>query len=141
MKLFGVLSASVLIFFGNGCRKQIQKLKEEKLIDIVTNGRWKVVQYLEANKMDTITYIFNNYEFQFFENKKIIAFEGNVEKQTGSFNYDLNARTIVAAFDNATYPLFKLNGTWKIKDSGENYVEAEQTVEGSLHFLELQKKE
>jgi hypothetical protein len=130
----------LLLPFLGGCKKILDKAEDaqqQAAIDIVTNGRWKMVAF-STGTTDQLA-LFNGYLFQFNTNQTIDAYQGNTIVQSGSFIYDLNARTISSGFTTTTEPLVLLNGTFHITDSGTDFVKAEMTVNSELRRLHMIK--
>src|ERR1700754_4607144 len=106
------------------CKKLIEKKQRNAIIDAMTNGRWLVEQYFE--KDSNITYVFLNYEFQFYENGEVKGMVGT-NVANGTWVADTDKYTITSEFPAAGEPLVKLNFTWAIKDSYWDFVKAEAT--------------
>lgn len=120
-----------------GCAKTIEQIQERKVIDAITNGQWHLTSFIKAG--NDITADFAPYRFQFHENNTIEAIkDGNVQN-TGSWEADVNARSITSSFPGAATPVSLLNGTWKISNNSWTFVEASQTVNNELMTLRLEK--
>ena len=119
------LSALVLfVMFSISCKKFIRQQEEKAVMAIITNGFWHVEQYLQ-NDSD-ITATFSGYLFKFDADGKVTGTKDNVS-QTGVWSPNVDARTITSNFPSATPPVSLLNGIWKIKDSGSDFVLATYT--------------
>lgn len=129
--------AAVFLTGMPGCKKTVDKKIENYIIDIMTDGRWYMYKY-EENGVD-ITYEFNGYEFQFYENETVDGFLNNVATR-GTWKGDLSNLSMTAEFPTAGFPLKKLNATWKITDSYLNAVFAESTTGMVVSKMELVKK-
>jgi hypothetical protein len=130
----------LLLPFLGGCKKVLDKVddaQQQAAIDIVTNGRWKMVSFSTGTN-DQLA-LFNGYLFQFNTNQTVDAYQGNTLVMSGTFVYDLNARTITSGFNTTTEPLVLLNGTYRVTDSGSDFVKAEMTVNGALRKLHMIK--
>jgi len=125
-----------LITYPSSCKKYIQHQEENALINLVTNGTWRVSRY--QDHQTDITASFTGYVFQFRSNGTV---DGVIGAQTtaGTWSADVNARTIQSDFPNAADPLKKLNYTWKVTDSYSDSVSARTLVDSVYNFLELHK--
>jgi hypothetical protein len=135
-----ILLLLLLLPFLGGCKKVLDKVEDaqqQAAIDIVTNGRWKMVAFSTGTN-DQLA-LFNGYLFQFNANQTVDAYQGNTLVMNGTFIYDLNARTITSGFNTTSEPLVLLNGTFRITDSGTDFVKAEMTVNGALRSLHMVK--
>jgi hypothetical protein len=106
-------------------------------MDVITNGVWIVQQYIEGP--NNISSQFLNYTFQFYANGTVT---GNIDSSatSGTWAGNISDYTITSEFPSAGDPLKKLNGVWKIKDSGLDFVKAEMTTSAGLCRLSLVKK-
>lgn len=120
------------------CKKAIENKQREILVDAITNGQWRVHQFIE-NAVD-ITGQFNGYTFQFEEHGAVHALYVGSVYADGLWTGDANNYTITSQFPTANDPIKKLNGTWKLTDSYWDYVEAEMNVAGGKNVLHLIKK-
>ena len=132
-----VLVICLLIISFTSCKKAIDKVKENAVIDIMVTGQWYVAKYLKAST--DVTADFSGYKFQFYENRTVNAFKNSVVEKTGTWDGNANDLTITSQFTNATYPLNLLNGTFKWTDSGDNFVVANATINGEYRWLRLQR--
>jgi len=132
-----ILAIILISFAFTSCKKAIENIQEDALIQIMTNGQWSVTSYKKG--MDDITADFSGYKFQFKSNRTVDAIKNNIVEKTGTWDGNAYNRSITSNFANATSPLLFLNGTFNITDSGLNYVEANQTVNGEVRTLRLDK--
>ncbi|MFN2440271.1 MAG: hypothetical protein ABR503_13795 [Chitinophagaceae bacterium] len=132
-----ILAFILFAFAFTSCKKTVENAQEDALIQIMTNGQWSVTSYHKGN--DTVTADFSGYKFQFRSNKTVEAIKNNSIEKTGTWEGNALARSIFSNFANAAHPLLLLNGTFIITDSGLTYVEANQTVNGELRRLRLDK--
>jgi len=126
------------LFAGLSCKKAIEKIQEEKVIEAMTTGLWKVTSYTMGGMNHTSD--FAPYLFQFKNNNTVDAINNGTVEKSGSWAGDPNARTITSQFQNANATLTLLNGTWNITRNSWTYVEARQMVNGSEHTLRLDKQ-
>jgi hypothetical protein len=125
----------ILLSFLCGCSKE--QLVKNAVIDAMTSGQWKVVNFKNDNT--DITSEFASYTFQFKENLTVDAINNAALETTGTWTADGNARTISSTFNNANATITLLNGTWQITDNSWTYVVASQSVNGTIRSLRLEK--
>jgi hypothetical protein len=119
-----------------GCKKE--KKAENLVVQAMVNGQWKVTNFTKG-AIDKTT-DFGPYKFQFKTNFTVDAINNGTVEETGSWNADASAQTITSDFANAISPLALLNGTWKITNNSWTWVEANQTANGELLNLRLDKQ-
>ncbi|RYZ23341.1 MAG: hypothetical protein EOO16_05515 [Chitinophagaceae bacterium] len=130
----------VMLPFLGGCKKIVEKIadaQEQAAVDVVTNGRWKMVAF-STGTTDQLP-LFNNYLFQFNANQTVDAYQGSTLVMSGTFIYDIPGRTITSGFNTTSEPLSLLNGTFRVTDSGLDFVKAEMTVNGETRRLHMIK--
>jgi hypothetical protein len=126
-----------LVFFIAGCKKAIEKMKEDAVISAMTDGQWVITSFV--NDGSVITSDFKGYKFQYYSNKTVDAIkDGNVE-MTGTWEGDPTAMTITANFLNATQPLSLINGSWHIDNNSWTFVVATQSSGSVVKKLRLEK--
>lgn len=125
----------ILLSFLCGCSKE--QLVKNAVIDAMTSGQWKVVNFKNDNS--DISSEFAAYKFQFKENLTVDAINNTSVETTGTWTADGNARTISSTFNNANATITLLNGTWQITDNSWTYVVASQSVNGTIRSLRLEK--
>lgn len=131
-----VLVLCLSLTLSSSCKKAIEDTKKSFVLNVITDGQWYVTSYDEAGTL--ITSQFNGYTFQFFEDERIIAYKG-ASSQQGTWSGNIADYSITSNFVDAEEPVSKLNGTWELKDSGDNFVVAERdTAQGKLK-LRLEK--
>jgi hypothetical protein len=136
MHRLGIIT--ILLLLLTGCRKTIDQVQEDKLMEVITNGRWKVTAFTKGNTI--ITADFAAYLFQFQANNTVDAYNNGTVEKTGMWKDDIAAYTITSTFANAQYPLTLLNGVWKISNTHLTFVEASQTSNGEVYTLRLDKQ-
>jgi hypothetical protein len=132
-------SFALIILLGLfGCKKQIEKIQTDLVVQAMTTGQWKMVSFV--NGSTDITNDFAPYAFQFKTDFTVDAIKSSSVETTGTWNADANAKTITSNFSTqANNPLPFLNGTWKITNNSWTFVEANMTVNGVLRTLRLEK--
>lgn len=136
-KLSFVTLCSFLLVLNLSCKKAVQNKQEDLIVKAITDGIWKVDQYLEAST--DITSDFLNYDFKFNADGTVTGTRSGIVSN-GTWNGDAATYSISSNFPAAGAPLQKLNGSWKITDSYWDYVEAEMTVATGKNILHLRKK-
>jgi hypothetical protein len=127
---------STLLIYPSSCKKFIDKQKENALVDLVTDGTWRVTRYLDHDT--DMTAGFAGYVFQFNSDGTV---NGKLGEQStpGTWTADINARTIQSEFPTAGNPLKMLNYSWKVTDSYKDSVSASTLVDNAYNLLELHK--
>jgi hypothetical protein len=135
MKLFlSILCACVLLL---SCKETIEDAKEDAVIKIMVSGQWSVTNYTRGTTSETAQ--FSGYRFQFYENGTVAALKNGSMEKTGTWVGNTADLSITSNFTTTMLPLSLLNGTFKISNSGQTFVEAKMTVNGELHQLRLDK--
>ncbi|HEY8397178.1 MAG TPA: hypothetical protein VIK80_04505 [Flavihumibacter sp.] len=119
------------------CKKVIDRKKEEILIDAITSSKWYIYSYQEGTT--DITASFSPYTFQFHRNGTVSGFTGTTE-ELGTWEGDIDTKSITTNFPGAEEPINKLNAVWKITNNTWDYVKAETTIDGQKNLLHLKKK-
>ena len=120
-----------------GCKKAIENIAQDLVVDAMTNGQWKITLFI--NNGTDITTDFSTYKFQYFENKTVNAINNGVTERTGTWDGDASTMTTWANFTGAPNPIALINGTWKITNSSWTSVEATQTNGAETKSLRLNK--
>lgn len=131
-----ILLVSFAIFLFS-CRKLKDKIQEDLIVKAITDGVWRVTNYTKGGT--NLTADFASYRFQFYMNSTVDAINNGTIDKKGTWQADVNARTVTANFTNTTLPLLLLNGTWKITRNNWTFVEATQTVNGEVANLRIDK--
>ena len=103
------------------------------------DGNWYVYQYLQGDS--DITANFSGYLFKFTTYGTVTGTKNGVSS-TGTWSANVSSRTITSGFPSAGPPVTLLNGIWKIKDSGTDFVLATytDTTTQILNTLQLRKQ-
>lgn len=131
-----VLILAVLLLAG-GCKKQVEQVQMDALMNLITNGQWKVTYFKRAS--EDVTGQFAPYSFQFKKNETVDAIKNGVVEKTGTWQGSALEKTIKSSFGNVTEPLSLLNGTWLVSKTSTTHVEATQEVNGQILSLRLDK--
>jgi len=132
------LFLSLAILSLSSCQKFIEKKQEEAAISVVTSGQWKVTSFTKGTESKTA--LFAPYSFQFQPNETVDAIKNGVVEKTGTWKVNIAAQTITSAFSGVTEPLSLLNGTYHITNTSTSTVDADQTVNGEVWTLHLDKQ-
>lgn len=119
------------------CQKIKDQIQEDLIVKAITDGVWRVTNYTKGGS--NLTADFAAYRFQFYMNSTVEAITNGTIDKKGTWQADVNARTVTANFTNTTSPLLLLNGTWKITRNSWTFVEATQTVNGEIANLRIDK--
>lgn len=126
-----------LIFLWPGCKKSIEKIKENAIISAMTDGQWVITNFVKNGTI--ITSDFSNYKFQYYSNKTVDAIKNGIVEKTGTWDGDPNAMTVSANFSNVILPLSLINGTWHINNNSWTYVVASQISGAETLNMRLEK--
>ena len=120
-----------------GCKKNIEKIKENAVISAMTDGQWVITNFV--NNGAVITNDFSTYKFQFYSNHTVDAINNGTVEKNGTWDGDASAMTITANFPNSGATLTLINGTWHIDNTSSTIVVASQNSNGNVKALRLQK--
>jgi hypothetical protein len=139
MKQLAATLLLLTLFAGSiGCNKFIEKKKEDALIDIMTDGKWKVTSFVLNGSNKTPE--FDSYLFQYFEDKTVDAIKNGTVEVKGTWDGDINTLTTWANFTGVPTPLSWINGSWHIDNSSMTYVVATQTTTSDTKVMRLDKQ-
>ena len=133
-----LLFVLLLLVSLTNCKKIKEDITEKKVLDFITDGRWRVTEFSK----NSISYTgdFTGFEFQFKTNNYVDAIKNGTVQKTGTWLGDATNLTITAAFPSDTaHPLPFLNGVWKLVDGGDNFTKATRSENGELSTLTLEK--
>ena len=131
-----VLLLAGLVLAGS-CKKKVEQVQMDALMDLITNGQWKVTLFKKGS--EDVTGQFEAYSFQFKKNEIVDAIKNGMVEKTGTWLGSAMDRTIKSSFGNAAVPLSLLNGTWLVSKTSTTHVEASQEVNGQTYLLRLDK--
>lgn len=138
MKLILPLLAFLSIMVSvSSCKKFIEDKKEEFVLNMLTNGNWKVESFFIDNTDSTV--LFEEYKFVFTKTG-IVNCINNLTTKSGTWKEDLEAYSITTHFPDAVEPLHLLNGEWKIIDGYFDYCEAKMNRNGKTQVMMLKKQ-
>jgi hypothetical protein len=118
------------------CKKYIQQQEQNALVNLVTQGTWRVTGYMDHDT--NITTNFAGYSFQFDQNGTVYGIL-NSQQTKGTWTASVSDKSITSNFPSAPYPLNLLNYTWKITDSYSDSVAAKTPVDSTFNILNLHK--
>jgi hypothetical protein len=119
------------------CKKSIDKVKEDYVLAVLTNGRWFLDNYTE-NDID-ITYTFSEYEFKFYDNGKVDAITTSATI-SGTWTGDAANLTFTVNFPNPDAKLLSMNHVWQWIKSNIGVVFAENVTPTKKLSIRLKKK-
>lgn len=132
------ITALLVIALLAGCKKVIEKKKEDALIEAMTDGQWAITSFVHNG--NTITQNFSSYTFQYYDDKTVDAIKNGSVDKTGTWDGDISTMTTWANFDNVTAPLSLINGSWHIDNSTWTHVVASQTNGSETKTMRLDKQ-
>ena len=135
MKKFLVFTVAIVLL--TGCKKTVEKIAEDLVIKAMTDGQWKVSNFV--NNGANITADFTNYKFQYYENRTVDAINNGIVEKTGTWNGNATTMTTSANFSSPAYPLNLINGEWRIVRNSWTYIEVTQTIGLDTKIMRLDK--
>lgn len=139
-QLYPMRKVSIIVIYFlllSGCKKSIEKLKENAVISAMTEGQWVIKSFVKNGTI--ITSDFDGYKFQFYSNNTVDAIKNNIVEKTGTWNGDVTTMTIAANFPNVLLPLSQINGNWHIDDNSWTFVVASQNSGSETKTMRLEK--
>ncbi len=137
--LIATLCFFLLVGIGSpGCKKTIENVKEDFVINLITNNIWLVTNFTEGS--DNLTSSFVPYEFKFNKDETVHGIKTGAPDALGTWKGDANSMTITSSFPNGPVPLNKLTGVWHITKTTLSSVKATRTEGGMVYYLDLVKK-
>lgn len=126
-----------VIFLASGCKKSIEKMKENAVISAMTDGQWVITSFIKNGTV--ITSDFSGYKFQYYSNKTVDAIKNGIVEKTGTWDGNAETMTISANFLNTVLPLSLVNGSWHIDNNSWTYVVASQNSGTETRKMRLEK--
>jgi hypothetical protein len=130
--------AVIFLSLLSGCKKTIENIQQDLVIQAMTDGQWKVTNFV--NNGSAITSDFTNYRFKYYSNKTVDALNNGAIEKTGNWDGNASTMTTWASFTGAIYPLSLINGNWNITRNSWTYVEATQTTGSETKIMRLDKE-
>ena len=132
-----ILIISTLLVFFTGCKKAIEKAQENLIVKAMTDGQWKVSNFVHNSV--NITSQFSSYKFQYYSNKTVDAINNGTVEKTGTWDGDAATMTTWANFTNPPSPLDLINGSWHIDNNSWTFVVASQNSGSETKTMRLDK--
>ena len=135
---------SILLFFvlvsATSCKKAIEAIKEQLVVDAITDGIWTVTKFTETGTNKTSDY--TGWEFQYFNNGTSVAKKTGNADVPGNWSGNAADFSFTAGFTTTPpVPLEKLAGTWTVTRAvASNKGSYARTTAGIAYELELTKK-
>ena len=133
-----ILTVILLLTIISGCKKTIEKIAQDAVIQAMTNGQWIITSFTQ-NGTD-ITSSFSGYKFQYYSNKTVDAIKNGTVEKTGNWDGSATSMTTWADFPNAASPLSLINGTWLINNNSWTFVVASQNNGTDVKTMRLEKQ-
>src|ERR1700690_765695 len=92
----------ILLVVPFSCKKYIQQQEQNALVNLVTQGTWRVTGYLDHGT-NNITDSFAGYSFQFNENGTVYGLL-NQQQTNGTWTASVSNKSITSNFPSAPYP-------------------------------------
>ncbi|HMZ46001.1 MAG TPA: hypothetical protein PLU36_04295 [Chitinophagaceae bacterium] len=138
-QIIGIVLIVAMVSF-SGCKKAIEKIKEQEIVNAITNGKWVVSKFVEGTT--TTTTDFAGWETIYYENGTFTSSKTGETNQTGTWAGNASNWTFTITF-NATppTPLNKLGGVWTVTravstDKG-SYAKTEAGVNYELEMTKM----
>lgn len=136
MKRFLLLASFSVFLFS--CRKIKDQIQEDLIVKAITDGVWRITNYTKGGI--NMTSEFAAYRFQFYMNSTVDAINNGTFETKGTWQADVTAKTVTANFTTtSSSQLMLLNGAWKITRNSWTFVEANQTINGEVFTLRIDK--
>lgn len=127
----------LVVFSAAGCKKKVEQRQEDLLVNLIVSGQWVVTKYVKGSS--EVTSDFSPYRFQFNKDFTVDAINNGTVEATGTWTGSIATKKVTSNFPNPNPILLLLNGEWLVTDSGLDYVNATQTINGEYRFLRLVK--
>jgi PBP1b-binding outer membrane lipoprotein LpoB len=132
-----VILVVFVIFLVSGCKKSIEKMKENAVISAMTDGQWAITSFVKNGSV--ITSDFSGYKFQYYSDKTVDAIKNGTVEKKGTWDGDAGTMTISANFLNTVLPLSLINGSWHIDNNSWTFVVASQNSGTETRIMRLEK--
>lgn len=137
-----VISVILLVLFFStiSCKKKIEEIKEQAVVDAMTDGTWTVTRFIENNT--NITSGFVGWEIKYFNNNTLTVTKVGNPVVNGIWSGDASTFSFTSSFTTAApAPLEKLPGTWLVTRAvSTNKGSYARNVGGLIDSMDLTKK-
>jgi len=135
-----VFALILMTLVSSSCKKAVDNIKEDLMVNLITSNTWVVVRYMEGAQ--NITPTFSTYEFKFYKSGNVDAIENGITKASGTWQGSEATQSITSNFPTTGDPINKLNGVWKVTNTKSNpWRVFSQRNEGATQLnLDLQAK-
>lgn len=127
----------LLIGLLSGCKKTVEKIKEDKIVSAMTDGQWVVTSFIHNS--NDVTTEFSAYTFQYFSNRTVDAIKNGTVEISGNWDGNVSAMTTWANFSNANAPIPLLNGLWHIDNNNWTFAVLSQSNGMESKHMRLDK--
>jgi hypothetical protein len=136
-----VFAFAVLALFSGGCKKTVDNIKEDLMVNLITSNTWIIVRYLDGGS--NITSTFSTYEFKFYKSGKVDAVKDGATQASGTWVGSEANQSITSEFPSTSDPFNKLTGIWIVTNTkSKPWRVYSHRFEGSKEMvLDLQEKQ
>ena len=138
MKIQVKIVLIALLFLTVKCKKSIEKIGEDLVLQAMTNGEWAITSFTRNG--NNITSDFSTYRFKYHVDRTVDAFKSGTLEKTGTWDGNATTMTTSAYFINPPYPLDLINGDWHIDNNSWTFVVATQTIGSETKTMRLDKQ-
>lgn len=124
-------------FLVGGCKKAKEDILEERALNLLHGTEWKIVTFTQGSS--DISADFSTYVFRFDKDGTMAALRNNNTEATGTWQGDIEDKTMYAHFPAASHPLFLLNATWTITQSTSSALTANTKAGTEVRQLKMEK--
>ncbi|MBX2931246.1 MAG: hypothetical protein KF781_04765 [Chitinophagaceae bacterium] len=130
----------VVLCISASCKKMIDKIKEQTVMDAITNGVWYVSKFVEDGTNNTAN--FNGWEAKYLDDGTFTCSKTGETTATGTWVGNATDWTFKITFTNTpTPPVEKLGGTWTVTRAVSTDKGSYAKTEGGVVYeLEMTKK-
>jgi hypothetical protein len=133
-----IIPIIVVLVFLTGCKKAIEDILQDAVIQAMTNGQWKITSFTKDG--NDITASFSEYKFQYYSNKTVNAIKNGTVETSGTWDGNASTMTTSANFTNVNEPLSLINGNWHIDNNSWTFVVATQNNGSEIKTMRLDKQ-
>lgn len=136
-----LLGCLVTVIASSGCKKVIQKIEQDLMVNLITQNNWVIVKYAEGTRDSTANY--STYYFKFNKDWSVEAINNGVTEAKGTWLGSQATQSITSNFPTAGAPINKLNGVWIVVNTkSKPWRVYSHRYEGSTEIvLNLQEKQ
>ena len=110
-----VSSILLTLLISSACKKTVNNIKQDLLVNLITGSNWIVVRYLDG--ASNVTGEYSPYEFDFNKDGTVNAVNSGVVEATGTWVGSEESESITSSFPGATLPISRLTGVWIVTNT------------------------